>query len=85
MSLCQDLGGHVTFVLPHTPSRVVDVAVTPNGRQLITIGRVDVKPFTSSPSPSSRASSVPTSLSVPIQPRHEKRLSVYDLAGQALE
>lgn len=75
----------MTFVLPHTPSRVVDLAVTPNGRQLITSGRVELKPFPNSPASSSRASSVPTALAVPIQSRHEKRLSVYNLATQTLE
>lgn len=77
-----DLGGNVLFRLPHTPSRVVGLAVTPDGKRIITVGRVDVKPSGSSSTASvaSRASSLTGTPGSNVQPRHEKRMSVYDVA-----
>jgi hypothetical protein len=87
--LPQDLSGAVTSELVNSPSRVLDLAITPDGKRLVAVGRADVA--ASSTVPHSLAGSVNGSRGVtpaptpPVMARLEKRISVFSLSEMKLE
>lgn len=84
-----DLSGSVTSELVNSPSRVLDLAITPDGKRLVAVGRADVA--ASSTVPHSLAGSVNGSRGVtpaptpPVMARLEKRISVFSLSEMKLE
>ncbi|GAA5867882.1 hypothetical protein JCM1840_003474 [Sporobolomyces johnsonii] len=80
-----DLAGNITSHLPSSPTRVVDLAVSPDGSKLVCIGRADTLEPHMLPSRHGSRSATPaaapgtTSMTPPLGARHEKRISVYDL------
>ena len=86
----QDLEGNITHTLAHSSSRVLDLAVTPDGKQLVAVGRGEVvgnlppSPSRSGSTPGSR-SETPASTLQPLSAKHEKRISVFNIADLKLE
>ncbi|GAA5934008.1 hypothetical protein JCM1841_002048 [Sporobolomyces salmonicolor] len=80
-----DLAGNIISHLPSSPTRVIDLAVSPDGSKLVCIGRADTLEPHMIPSRHSSRSATPaaaagtTSMTPPLGARHEKRISVYDL------
>lgn len=76
----------MTKPLPTASSRVIDLAITPDGKRLVSVGRADLNPI-----PPSRGGSVAGSRSEtpaptpPIMAKHEKRISVFNLVDKKLE
>lgn len=74
--------------LAHSPSRVLDLAVTPNGLQLVAVGRGEVGIIPTAPSRGnsshSSRSETPAANSL-VMPIHEKRVSVFNIADKKLE
>ncbi|GAA5877585.1 hypothetical protein JCM16303_003387 [Sporobolomyces ruberrimus] len=80
-----DLSGNITSDLPSSPTRVLDLAVTPDGSKLVCVGRADTtEPHMIPSRQSSRSATPQINLSAPLGARHEKRISVYDLAKREL-
>lgn len=83
--LPQDLSGNITATLPSSPTRVLDLAVTPDGSKLVCVGRADTtEPHMIPSRQSSRSATPQMNLSAPLGARHEKRISVYDLNKKEL-
>jgi hypothetical protein len=84
-SPAQNLSGNITSTLPSSPTRVLDLAVAPDGSKLVCVGRADTtEPHTIPSRQSSRSATPQISLSAPLGARHEKRISVYDLVKKEL-
>lgn len=69
---------------------MLDLAVTPDGRQLVAVGRgeIGIGPTTHSRRgsvPGSRSDTPSSSSSPSVMPKHEKRISVFNIADQKLE
>ncbi|GAA5932775.1 uncharacterized protein JCM15063_002199 [Sporobolomyces koalae] len=80
-----DLSGHIISSLPSSPTRVLDLAVSPDGTKLVCVGRADTtEPHMIPSRQNSRSATPQVSLSAPLGARHEKRISVYDLAKREL-
>lgn len=85
----QDLAGNVSTSLDKSPSRVIDLAVTPDGKRLVTVGRADAG--SSLTAGASRAGSVAGSRGAtpaptpPVLARHDKRISVFSMVDMKLE
>ncbi|GAA5910271.1 uncharacterized protein JCM6883_001136 [Sporobolomyces salmoneus] len=80
-----DLSGNITSTLPASPTRVLDLAVTPDGSKLVCVGRADTtEPHTIPSRQSSRSATPSINLTAPLGARHEKRISVYDLVKREL-
>ncbi|GAA5987610.1 hypothetical protein JCM5350_001895 [Sporobolomyces pararoseus] len=80
-----DLSGNVTSTLPSSPTRVLDLAVTPDGSKLVCVGRADTtEPHMIPSRQSSRSATPQIHLTAPLGARHEKRISVYDLVQKEL-
>ncbi|BGP53794.1 hypothetical protein JCM8202v2_001366 [Rhodotorula sphaerocarpa] len=84
-----DLAGNVTAYLNHCSSRIVDLAVTPDGSKLICVGRADTTEPHMVPSRAPSRSMTPANGgavasqngSPAIGARNEKRISVFDLTS----
>lgn len=87
LSLQQNLAGNVTSYLTRCPSRIVDLAITPDGTKLICVGRADTTEPHMVPSRTSSRSITPANAGAQtnanghptIGARHEKRVSVFRL------
>ncbi|GAA6062457.1 hypothetical protein JCM10212_005360 [Sporobolomyces blumeae] len=83
-----NLKGEIDASLPSSPTRVIDLAVTPDGSKLVCVGRADTTEPHMVPSRMSSRSTTPAmhqhTLTPPLGARHEKRISVYDLAKMEL-
>lgn len=80
-----DLSGNITATLPSSPTRVLDLAVTPDGLKLVCVGRADTtEPHMIPSRQSSRSATPQINLTAPLGARHEKRISVYDLVNKEL-
>ncbi|BGP45859.1 hypothetical protein JCM10450v2_001694 [Rhodotorula kratochvilovae] len=81
-----DLAGNVTSHLARCPSRVVDLAISPDGSKLVCVGRADTTEPHHVPSRHSSRSATPAVTAAvaggpaPIGARNEKRISVFRLA-----
>lgn len=82
--LPQDLAGNVTDQLQKSPSRVVDLAISPDGKKLVAVGRADttIHPSRAGSLGGSR-SGTPAQVP-PIMANHEKRISVFSLPDKKL-
>ncbi|SCV68978.1 BQ2448_1998 [Microbotryum intermedium] len=87
-----DLAGNITESLRNSPSRVIDLAITPDGSRLVAVGRVDTSPSVLASRDQSRTQSgadtpaqLASNLRVPIEPKHDNRISIYTLADRKLE
>ncbi|SGZ22426.1 BQ5605_C022g09486 [Microbotryum silenes-dioicae] len=87
-----DLAGNITESLQNSPSRVIDLAITPDGSRLVAVGRVDTSPSVLASRDQSRTQSgadtpaqLASNLRVPIEPKHDNRISIYTLADRKLE
>ncbi|KAI5479335.1 catabolite degradation protein [Pseudohyphozyma bogoriensis] len=83
-----DLAGNMSNPLPSSPSpsRVIDLAVTPDGKRLVAVGRADLSapPISRGGSANGSRSETPA-LSASIQAKHEKKISVFNIVDKKLE
>ncbi|KAK4058921.1 hypothetical protein OIO90_000367 [Microbotryomycetes sp. JL221] len=81
-----DLAGNVTGRLANSPSRVIDLAISPDGSKLVAVGRADTtSPSRGSSHQQSRTGTPSTSQNgPPIHARHDKKISVYSLPDNRL-
>lgn len=81
----QDLAGNVTAQLGRSPSRILDLAITPDGSKLICVGRADTTEPHLVPSRLPSRSQTPANANgnaqgqMSLGARHEKRISVFRL------
>jgi len=86
----QDLAGNVISHLARCPSRVVDLAISPDGTKLVCVGRADTTEPHLVPSRHSSRSVTPAIMAsaaagghAPIGAKNEKRISVFRLPEAA--
>lgn len=89
MELQQDLSGNVVLFPSNSSARVVDLAVTPDGKRLITVGRVNVDVSATPPSSSAASQNSSNTSSVnntsSSMAKCDKRITVYNLIEKKFE
>lgn len=76
--------GNIVSTLAQSPSRVLDLAVSPNGLELVAVGRGEVGIVPPPPTRSGSRNDAPVVTSL-VMPLHEKRISVFNIADKKLK
>lgn len=81
----KDLSGKMSDILPEVTSRVLDLAITPDGKRLVVLGRASVPTIHGSRGGSGTASRAETPAPTPPMTHHEKKIYVFNLQEKKLE